>query len=507
MVELARLNPKAVFALLLANIALSYWAFYLDPVINNDGVLYVSIANLILEGDWQNAFKFYNWPFYPALIAALSSVLFIEAELAAYLLNAILIILLTFGFTSVVGELSGYQRNIMLIALVVVVLFPSITKYRAYMIRDFGYLACYLWSLYFLLRFCREHKRSHLIGWILLALASCLFRFEGIAFLLVAPYFLVLFIGQDLQHRRKILVALATLLLGSSLAALSWYIHSKYATSIEVAEMAGLKIGSLTDLFYHNLSQRYGKDIMSLQGVFAVVVGNIGDVSYEVLRRLAVVYFVFAMIAIAIGLVLKEKLTRQIWLIYLVVNLLLLIGYSVFNSFLVSRYTMATALTVLLLAPFTIHHLLVNWHTAGIVKKTITALSFLILILVSIEGLDVRTNKLHQKEAGEWISENLPSDSRIYSNNRIVMYYSGTPAMTNLSDRYSNLRYNELLRSDRLERYDYIALDVNNDSRLENDFRTTLWFEFGSPVAIITGRDDNNVYIHGTKMCPASTTF
>ena len=151
----------------------------------------------------------------------------------------------------------------MLIALIVVVLFPSITKYRALIIRDFGYLALYLWSLYFLLLFCKQPKKQYLIGWIILAATSCLFRFEGIAFLIVAPYFLVLFIGQDLQHRRAILLGSAVGLFAAAVGLLSWYVQSKYSASIIEAGRAGLEVSSLKDLFYYNLSHRYGDEVLT----------------------------------------------------------------------------------------------------------------------------------------------------------------------------------------------------------------------------------------------------
>ena len=507
MVELVRNNPLTVFALIVINIMLSLWAYYADPVINNDGVVYVSVANLILNGNWQEAFAAYSWPFYPAIIAGVAKLFWIDAETAAYLLNGVFIILLTFAFTNVVGELSGYDRRIMLIALVVVVVFPSITKYRAYIIRDFGYLAFYLWSLYYLLRFCRDHKKQYLMGWIALAGASCLFRFEGIAFLLISPYFLVLFVGQDLQHRKTILRAGAALILVAALGALSWYVQNKYTATLIAAGHAGLNITSLSDLFFHNLSQRYGDGALTSHGFVNVILGTTGDVVYETLRRLAVVYFVFAVYAIYLGLVLKSPITRRIWAVYLVTNLCLLIGFSLFNSFLVSRYTMATALTLLLCAPFAIDHLLRRWPEVKWFQKAVIGLAFLVVSVVSIEGLDVSTNKRFVRTGGEWIAQNLPPNASLYSNSRLLIYYSGAGTKANLNEEYSNTRFAHYLKIGHIDNFDYIAVEVDLRSKLENDFRQTLWFKYGRPVVIFEGSKDRVLIIHSTKICPAATVF
>ncbi len=507
MVDLVKTNPIAVLGLILVNVLLSLWAYYADPVINNDGVLYISVAQLIVEGKWDAALSAYNWPLYPSLIAATSKLLWVDLELAAYLLNGFMVILLTLAFTNVVGELSDYDRRIMLIALIVVVLFPSITKYRSLIIRDFGYLALYLWSLYFLLRFCNQPKKSYLLAWIGLASASCLFRFEGIAFLLVAPYFLVLFIGQDLQHRKAILLGGAVGIFAIAASLLSWYVSNKYSASITVAAQSGLEINNLKDLFFHNLSDRYGDQVLTNFGFVTALFGTTGDVIYETIRRLAVVYFLLAAYALYLGLVLQKPIIRKIWLVYLVTNLVLLIGFSLFNSFLVSRYTMATALTVLLLAPFAIDRLIRRWPKVSLIKKVLIGLAFFIISAVSLEGLDVRTNKMVVREGGEWMANKLHADAKIYSNSRIAMYYRDPSAEQNLNEEYSNTRFDYYMRTEQLKHFDFIALEVDLNSDFENYLRRTVWYNFGKPVVILEGQNNRAMLIHATNMCPANTEY
>ena len=111
MVELVRSNPIGVFALIAVNIAMSLWAYYADPIINNDGVVYISVAQLMIDGQWNTALESYGWPAYPGLIALLAMGLHVDAETAALVLNTGLVILLTIAFTSIVGELSNRNHR------------------------------------------------------------------------------------------------------------------------------------------------------------------------------------------------------------------------------------------------------------------------------------------------------------------------------------------------------------------------------------------------------------
>jgi hypothetical protein len=211
-------------------------------------------------------------------------------------------------------------------------------------------------------------------------------------------------------------------LFATAIGLLSWYVQSKYAASITEAGRIGLDVSSLKELFYYNLSHRYGEEVLTHYGLFAAMAGTTGDVFYETVRRLAVVYVLFAAYALYLGLVLQKPILKKIWVVYVVTNLFLLVGFSFFNSFLVSRYTLATALTILLLAPFAINRLLLRWPHVNVVKKAMIGFALFIATVVSLEGLDVSTNKRFVREGGEWMANNLPKDASIYSNSRIAIF-------------------------------------------------------------------------------------
>lgn len=499
MYQLYRDRPLLILCMILANIAISAWCLYLDPVINFDGVTYLKVAQLFLDGRVGDAFEFYSWPFYPLFIAGTAKLLMLDIETAALVLNTLLAISLTLAFVCIVAELSNNNRRIVAIAVLVVLLFPSISKYRSFIIRDFGYLSCYLWSLYFILRFCATTDKRHLIGWLVFAGLSSLFRFEGIVFILIAPYFLFLFGATSIPHRKTILTLLSGLLAISSMALLFWYLNDKYMDSVEMAKNAGQDIQGLSDLFLANIQNGLGQDKPSLLGLAGLMLANIGDVSYELIRRMAVFFAAFSVYAFLKMPVLRAPLPRKIWLIYLVTNLLMLLGFNLFNSFLVSRYTMASALTLLILAPFTIDHLIVLAKNGKISEKLGTWFALAVLMLVSLEGLNVKTDKEFIKKSGEWIDQNLPKDARIYTNNKLLAYYSRREGPQDLDRLYSIDIMKLFIWTGEIKTFDYVVLIGSKKDWKEDTMRQTLAFKYGYPIKSFLVDEDHYSKIHLTS--------
>lgn len=496
MYQLYRDRPILLLCMIIANIALSLWCLTIDPVINNDGVIYLGTAQLMLDGEWAEALKYYSWPHYSALIAGTAKLFFLEVETAAHLLNAILVTSLTLAFVCIVGELSNNNRRIMLIAAIVILFFPSIIKYRSFVIRDFGYLSCYLWSLYFIFRFCSTLNKKHLIGWISFAIFSCLFRIEGIAFLLIASYFLVLFTARRIPNRKLILTNLSLALVVLSGLLLFWYVQDKYAPMIEVAQASGQDINNIFELFLANTQQQLGGKTLTPWTYSIVIVQNIGGVFYELIRRMAVFYFLFAIFAYVRNIGFKSGLIKRVWLVYVISNLCLLTVFSLYNNFLASRYTMGSALTLLLLAPFVIDQLLNAFNDYRASKKVMSVIAIGLLTLTSIEGLNVWTKKNHIKESGLWVKENLSSDAKLYSNDRLIPYYAGRSASTTMKDNYSSLQLGHYIDTKHLHSFDYVALSTKPKDTFENIINDEFLKKYGPPIKVISGIKNRHVYVY-----------
>jgi len=507
MYQLYRDRPLLVLCMIIANAMLSAWCLYLDPVINFDGVTYLNVAQLLLDGQLNAAFEHYSWPFYSLFTAITAKLLILDVETAAVVLNTILATSLTLAFVCVVSELSGNNKRVLLIAMAVILLFPSISKYRSFIIRDFGYLSCYLWSLYFIFRFCATIEKKHLIGWLFFACLSTLFRFEGIVFILIAPYFLFLFSSSRIPHKKKVLALMSGFIAFASIALLFWYINDKYMDSVEVAKATGENIQGLSDLFFANIQERLGQTEPGLMSFAGLLGENTMDVAYELTRRMAFFYALFAAFAYFKGYALNRPLIRKIWLIYLIGNLIMLIGFSLFNNFLVSRYTMATALTLLILAPFAIDRLITIAGKSSWPRKLAIWSALAIVSLVSIEGLNVRTKKMYVKQAGEWLDENAARDARIYSNNKLAVYYSNRHHRDDIDRLYSVDMIKLFMQTGEIRTFDYLVLIGDQNFNHEDLMLGTLTANFGPPIKSFEFKEDRYAHIYYTAYDPYRGTL
>jgi hypothetical protein len=498
MYQLFRDRPIIVLTLLIANIVLSVWCFYLDAVINFDGVTYLKTAQLFIDGQISDAIDYYSWPFYSLFIAFTAKLLMLNVENAALVLNTLFAISLTLAFVCIVSELSNNNRRIILIAMIVILLFPSINKYRSFIIRDFGYLSCYLWSLYFIFRYCATNNKNHLFGWVVFAALSSLFRFEGIVFVLIAPYFLFLFSATGHPHRKKLLALMSGIIAFASAALIFWYLNDKYMDSVEMAKAAGKDIEGLIDLFLMNMQERLGREDLTMLSLPGILLTSTGDVVYELIRRMAVFYCIFSAVAYYKEWALTEPLPRKIWLIYLITNLLMLVAFSLFNNFLVSRYTMASALTLLILTPFAIDRLLDLTKSSTLTPKLATWFALIVLLLVSIEGLDVRTKKDFVKETGIWIDQNLPSDARIYTNNKLLAYYAKRETAEDSDRLYSLDLIKRFMDTGEIKTFDYVVLIGAKKDIFEDTMRQTLAYTYGLPIKMVRTDDDQYAMVHTT---------
>src|SRR4029077_7071493 len=114
------------------------------------------------------------------------------ALVAAEIVNASLGVIATVAFIALVGKLSQGDRLAALCAAVVVLLQPGLAGDRPSVIRDNGYLAFFLVTLYLV---ARDQLTPSLRGKMAIAAAiviSGLFRIEGFALAAIVPFYYLL---------------------------------------------------------------------------------------------------------------------------------------------------------------------------------------------------------------------------------------------------------------------------------------------------------------------------
>ena len=492
--------PRLILFSSIASILLSVWCVWADPIVNNDGVYYLRAAENIRLGNWEEAISIYSWPFYPAFIGYLSKYLGIEVVSAAYVFNAFLCVLLVIGFLAVTHELGG-QRDTLIIAALVILAFPTLNKFRPFIIRDIGYVALYLWSLAYLFRYWRLRHFRDILRWLLFTGIAILFRVEGVALLFVVPILIFSLDRVYSRYRWLILIAciVASVLL-IFLLALWLGRHAAIVGSTEgVADPAEIwgrifsyissEVGDKLELIKDHLAGRYYFIVYILIIVFVTLA--------EVVRRLAIVYALVAWWGWRQGLLFPNRGLKRLWLALILVNVLILIGSAIFKSIVVDRYALATTVTVLLACPFVFAYLWRRWkekEMTGRMKWGAASVA-VICLLLAVKGLDVFTDKKYLYQAGRWVAENASDDSALHSNNLILVYYSGMDAY-NKHDRYSWLYTHRLIKRKEWEQYDYLAIELrlSDISRME-------WLEKhlrSKPIKTFSNHSGDSVVIFRT---------
>jgi len=463
---------------------LAVWSIYVDPIINMDATLYLSAAEEFSDGEIHNALRLYKWPFYSALIAAIHSISGISILNSAYLLNILLQAIAAIGFLACVNALGGNKRTLIIAALIIL-LFPSISKYRAFIIRDTGFIACYLWAIFYLLRGLNNQQISSFIFSGIAMLLAVFFRIEAIAPLVIIPLYLLYL--QSKTNISRYLWLLLTII--SSLVlfcGLSIWLFGEvsmlrgssvsgfFTESMQQAlESLTFRVEIIREKVLNILSQKYAPMVLVITVLLIII--------YEPIRRLAFLYAYLAWYAIRHKLVLNTQLIRKIFFALCAIQLALMAIFATINMFLVSRHTLALVLTILLLTPFSLEHLLNQWQIRNnkIIKWSIPALAFLLLV-IGIEGLDVRTNKKDIIEAGRWVSETVDYNYSLYSNNGLLMHYADRkPAYYNLQFNWKEADF--LIATNKIFDFDYAVIEVKqNDAGAESYLSQKL---LSSPIA------------------------
>src|SRR5207245_1741547 len=125
-----------------------------------------------------------QWPFYSVLIAYFTQLTHFSYVLSAYLLNGFFSLLSVCMFLIIIKELGGTKRVLFLAALIIL-LSHEFNNIRQYIIRDHGFWAFYLVSLFGLLRYVNYPTWLNGFIFSFSLLIATLFRIEGLVFLFV----------------------------------------------------------------------------------------------------------------------------------------------------------------------------------------------------------------------------------------------------------------------------------------------------------------------------------
>lgn len=419
-----------------ASPVLSIWALNVDDVINNDGIEYLRSAQAWVDGDVLGALRLWKWPFYPLLIASLSSGFGFDIEIAAHVINAVLFTCLGVVFLAAVRELGG-RNTTLLFATAVFLLHPVFNEYRSFIIRDPGYLVGYMTGLFFLFRLARTGARGCLVGAFVGFTVATLFRIEGAVFVALLPYLLYANSQTETRSRWVLLLTLGVIALAlfglfgwwalestpkvDTLGVLDRPLDVLTAGWAQVGNNVQAKIQLLEQEFLSNYSSGYSA-ILYILTVATVVFSSL-------LSELTVVYAAILLYGFKRKTRFPVDAATRYWAVMIAANILILVGFTVSRLFLAPRYPLALILTLLLMVPFVLEALVRRWQR-DLPFRTwrqwlVPTLAAIAIIGVGINGLTKFTGKRYLKEAGLWVRAELPAGVHLVTNDRKLAYYAG----------------------------------------------------------------------------------
>jgi len=196
-----------------ASILLSLWIACRESVINPDAICYLLSAQAVGSTGIRGAMNLCgqaSWPFYSALIYGFARISQFSYTASAYLLDGIFSCISVTAFILIVKEL-GATRRVMWLAALVILCSHEFISTREYIVRDHGFWAFYLVSLFFMLRYAQRPKWITALAWSASLLTATLFRIEGAFFLLALP-FVSWFVSSNSLRQRTIHFCLLNLL-------------------------------------------------------------------------------------------------------------------------------------------------------------------------------------------------------------------------------------------------------------------------------------------------------
>lgn len=486
--------PAVVVSLLI-----SLWITWSTDVINNDGVLYLSAAKLISAGDWGAACglpELNCWLLFPSLIALLGGLTALSLENSAYLLDAVLSGLMVFVFLTLVRDL-GAGRRTLLIAAFIILFHPYLNESRADVIRDHGYWAFYLTTVLFFMRYWKRPGWSYALLWVLAATVATLFRIEGLVFLLLLP--LVLLIDTSRQFKERMLLLLKAYAFTGVLVAalLGWWVFDP-AFSVDQAGRLFEPVQRMMEVWEQlhtglkTKAQVIGEEVLgdyldhyALKGLWAMLGLIILNKIFNILTPLYALPLLFKRFRMRIHP--PAGLVRVIvWLVMLNLGILLV---ALLTRFVISgRFAVPLVLTVLLVVPFVFDALYDHWRTCDacpVQKWVLFPVIITVFLYMSLDGLysTGKGSKTYLREAGYWLESHVTPDTRVFSNDKRVTYYSGMDV-----EQYrgtSSKRIKKMLERGSWRKYDYIAVHVDHGD-------TALRRKTGKVLGVPAGKFSNS---------------
>jgi len=452
------------------SVFLSVWMNLHETVINRDAICYVLSAEAMGRSSIQAAMHECpqaKWPFYSMLIYGLSNMTSLSYVVAAYFLDGVFSIISVLAFLAILKELS-HSTRLMWLGLFVIVCSHQFNSVRQYIIRDHGFWALYLVSLFFLLQYFRHFKRADAFFWGGSLAAATLFRIEGAIFLMGLPFLSWFFPRQTLRQRLGHFVTLNIILFFVCASMVGWMLihpHQTVGNLGRIQEVVNqFEQGLLMMLDrYQGMKAQLILHVLSYDAVreAGLVLALTICVWYlvNVLSNLSWIYSLLVLYAWRSKAAILKQSDGLVLASYLFVNFLITFTFFVEHSFLSKRYLIAFSLVLMLWVPFALDRLLLQANRFR-ARSLFAGVATLIFISLMSSMIHFGYSKAYIRDAGIWIAQNVPDKASIYMNDSQLMYYSShyRNDFFSIAHRYTHA---DSLSHGQWKQYHYIAFHLN----------------------------------------------
>jgi len=470
-------NPKFIyFFAAISSLLLSLYIDYRESLINPDAICYLQSAAVIGAGGLRKAMNLCpqaQWPLYSVLIYFTSLSTHLSLTVAAYVLDALFSMLSVLMFIGIVQQLSGqalqHKKRILWFAALVILMAHEFNSTRSYIVRDHGFWAFYLSSLFLLVRYVEVLRWPYAFGWGITLVIATLFRIEGIIFLLLFPYVLWFRTSLSYWQRTKSFLQLSFIPLLLGVVVFGWLIFHP--------EISLASLGRMQDVvfqIFHAGGMIWQRFQASAQGFAHSVLttDSFSEASMVFFLTILVWYFVKVVInlsliysALAAYAVFRQALiwknsSRFVVLGYLFINLVVTGLFLAEHLFLSKRYLIALSLILMLWVPFALDRLFQQWQERQL--KSWMAGVVVVMLCVSAIGGVVRFgySKDYMRQAGDWLAFHVEANDSLYSNDYQIMYYS-KHFDNDIFQKIKEYKQEDVLAEGRWKDYDYLALRVS----------------------------------------------
>lgn len=436
-------NPFVIYAIACA-VSLILFLTYCatDDILNDDGIDYIYAAHALAEGLPEKAKSYRPEFLFYGQISLISSLSGLELTSSALLLSLFWQLFLATGFMAVMRSLDSSTRT-QVIALALFFSIMSLNELRPHIIRDFGFWALQLWAVWAAITGLKKRHWGFALLWLFCCSASIIYRIEGIAYLILIPFLTI--ISAKLSRRQQLMSALGITLIITLATAITFGISSKEPEppgGINTHRLQSLQFSVLEkwqrelknfDLATEKFEQQKIAIAETMPNKWAKNTANdlvIGGLIFHVLvTLLKTTNTPLLLLSLC-----KRKITRPFITNVqekLIANYLLtgiIIGLtSVYTRYFVDpRYLMLPAIILCIPITLLLSQTYQNLSSSQNIGARFWryALFTLPLLACAYSILHQSNDKLHIKEAGQWIKANLSDREGIYFNDRKVAFYT-----------------------------------------------------------------------------------